>query len=389
MVFHQKRIKSNTRIAFLDQAETLGGAERFILDFFASLTFPDYKKCPSIIIGAKNKKYRKNIPTEIPMYYFDFPSVRAKGILKIFRLIPLLLSAQKLKTKLNQYKVTTVFSNTPRTSFVMFLTKKIFKTKQKWVLMIHDFSIPGWILKQMAESCNTIVINSIPTRNYVRKNIRNHNFPKIKIVENSIPCEKIPKAIPPKKIKNILMLGRIDPQKGQLYALEAADLLLERNPELRFKIVGSPFEEDPRTKEYEKKIKTFAKERSLSNVSFQNEVESPFEAIEKCDCLLALPTEPESFGRIVIEALSMGKLVLSFDETGPREILKNYGHFLQKSTEELLIEKKNSMSLAEKIGFFADNPEKIKIYTEKARAFVEKNFSNQETKKRLIEALLN
>jgi glycosyltransferase involved in cell wall biosynthesis len=387
--FVDKQIPENTKIAFLDQAETLGGAERFLIDFFDSLTFPDYKQCPSIVIGAKNSKYREKIPSSIPLYDFDFPAVRGNGLLKYTRVFPLIASARKLKQRLQEYKATTVFSNTPRTSFVMLFAKMIWRTPQKWIVMIHDFSIPKFILRMISKYCDTVVINSIPTRNYVRTCIREVDFPKIKIVENSIPLAKIPQANPPKNIQKILMLGRIDPQKGQLYALEAADLLLERNPDLQFTIVGSPFEQDERTTQYNEKIQKFAQERSLTNVTFQSEVDSPFEAIQKCDCLLALPTEPESFGRIVIEALSLGKLVLSFDETGPREILKNYGHFLNTSIDLLFVDSQNSMSLAERIGYFADNPEASIPYTQKARLFVEQNFSSEETKKRLIEAILD
>ncbi len=378
--------KKKNMIAFLDQGETLGGTERFLLDFINSLSQEDQKRNPSIVLGGSSRKYRERIPETIPIYSFSFPSVKGNLFTKIWRLFQIISSAQKLNKKLKTEQITTVFSNTPRTSFVMFFAKILWRTRSRWIVMIHDFSIPGKILSRIVAQCNTVVVSSTAARNYVHAHIRPKDYKKIKIVENSVDVDALPNISTPTEIKNILMLGRIDPQKGQKYALEAADLLLERNPDLQFKIVGSPFEKDERTVRYNQEIHEFVKERELSNVSFQEEVSNPFEVIAQCDCLLALPTQPESFGRIVIEALAMGKLVIVFRETGPKEIMQSYEQFIGVSVKPLVIEK-NAMTLAETIGHFADHPDDSHIYTEKAREFVRKQFSAQESKKRLLHIL--
>lgn len=377
--------KNKTQIAFLDQGETLGGSERFLLDFFRSLGKSDFHRFSFSVFGGYHPQYQKMCPSEIQKRILVYPSVQGKGFKRIKNVWNLFKTAKKIQKKFQQEDIEQVFSNTPRTHFVMLLAKMFFREKRPWHVMIHDFTIPAPILRKIALYADTLIVNSTPTRNYVRETIASKHFSKMRIVENTVDTKIIPPCPPPASIEKILLIGRLDPRKGQKYALEAADLLLERNPELRFWIVGSPFEQDPRTIKYAQELKTFAQERDLKNVEFYPEVNSPFETLHKSDLVLVLPTEPETFGRVVIEALSMNKLVLSFDETGPREILKNYEHFLGYSTQDLLVESQNTMDLAEKIAFFADHPELIRKYTEKAREFIESSFSPFETKKRLLE----
>jgi len=374
---------------FLEQAETLGGAERFTLDFFHSLSPTELRQLSPLVIGAKSKEYRDVLPERIDVQAFLFPSVRGGSFGKIKAVFSLLQSAWRLRKLAKTHNARQFFSNTPRTHFVMFLAKTFFFLPGKWIVMIHDFTIPKFLLHNIARRCDIIIANSTPCREYLRRHIRKSDYRKMRLIENGIDFRKIPDGSVPQEIKNILLIGRIDPRKGQMFALQAADLLQERNPDIQFFIVGSSFSEDPRTVAYEQKIRTFAKDRNLQNVHFLDEVDDPFQTMNEADCVLALPTEGETFGRIVTEGLAMQKLVLVFDETGPSDILKNFEQFVETKTQKkrphsLLVEKQNAMSLAERIGFFADHPQEAHPFTENARAFVEKQFSIEETRKQLF-----
>ena len=259
--------------------------------------------------------------------------------------------------------------------------------------MMHDFTTPKYLLRLMTRKATDIIVNGMPSREDTRQKIKTHDHKKIKIVENGIDCHSLPEAQPSRQVQTIMIIGRIDPRKGQLFALEAMDLLAERNPDLMLEVVGSSFPGDTRTVEYEQQLKSFAKQRSLSNVRFIAEVNDPFAAMSKADLILVLPTEPETFGRVTTEALSMGKLVLAFDRTGPREILQQFERFLidQSGTAlpcSLRIPADNAMSLAETIGYFADHIEDVQLFTPHARAFIEKSYPLSETKKRLVNILL-
>ncbi len=372
---------------FLDQGEFLGGAERFLVDFFQNLNSLEKKQISPLILGGKSQKYQKFM-AGVPIEDFTFPSVKGNIFYKFFAIFHLLWTAWKLKKVIHSKKTRTIFSNTPRTHFVMLLAKSIFGIKGRWVCMFHDFTVPKFLVKAIGNTADVLIANSMPTRNFLRNCIANKNYDKIQIVENGIDFTQIPNPICPKEIKNILILGRIDPRKGQFFALEAADILQKTHPNLNFTFVGNPVASDPATLKYQKKCQDFVRFRKLKNVQFVPEVENPFETILKFDLALFLPTERETFGRVVIEALALGKLVLSFDMTGPRETLKNYEHFLRYPKTSVLIEGQNAKALAEKIAFFVDHPSEIKLFTEKARPFVEKNFSLEETRKRLVGILV-
>lgn len=377
---------------FLDQGETLGGAERFLLDFLERLTEKETAKLKPVLIGAKHEKYREKVHGKVAFLDFQYPSVRAKGFGKIFKGLGLMNSARKF-TKLvrsyqNNRRQPVVWANTPRTIFLSYLAKRFFSLDCQLIIMIHDFTIPDFLLRRIAKIADKIVVNSVLTRQKVRETVKKSDHAKISIIENGIDFRSIPKATRPKKIESIVVIGRIDPRKGQKYAIEAADLLLERNPDLNFFIVGSPFAEDQRTVDYDQEIKAFADERKLKNLFFIDEVDDPFEAFAKADLVLVLPTEPETFGRVTIEALSQGKMVVAFDQDGPKQVIESFAKFAKANPELMLCEVGNAMTLAEKIGYFADNPDETEIYTKNARKFTEKYFDFVETKKRILNLLL-
>jgi glycosyltransferase involved in cell wall biosynthesis len=378
---------------FLDQGETLGGAERFLLDFLKNLTPSQLRRLDPVIVGGKLKKYKQTLSSQIPILDFSYPSVRGNLGKKCIRVFQLIQAAKKFSSLARKENAHVFFSNTPRTHFVMWLAKKLFFLKGKWIVMNHDFTVPRMLLRKISSTADILIANGMPSRTFLKKNISLHDQKKIQIIENGIDFSTISDIKPAKEIQRILMLGRIDPRKGQIFAAQAADLLQERNPDLEFIFVGASFSEDERTVYYEKKLHQFVRDRDIRNIKFTGEVSDPFLEIEKSDCLLALPTEPETFGRIVIEALALGKFVLAFDETGPREILKQFENFLnQKKIVQnfsLLVEKQNAMSLAESIGYFADNPEQVSRYTTLAHEYVKKNFNLQETKKRLFHTILD
>ncbi len=378
------------KIAFLDQAEFVGGAEHFLLDFFETLSPTDIRRLRPIIIGAEAKNYKKRLPQNIPIQNFDYPGVKGGKINKILAVIKLLLAAIKLKKTLKQHKIKTVFTNTPRTHFIMWFVHSL-GWKGQWITMFHDFTTrPEILIKSIGRKANTVIANSVPTRNWLRKNFDEKDHSKIRIVENGVNFQKITATNETQQVLKVLNIGRIDPRKGQIYFAEAADLLLERNPDLKFTILGDSVKTNPDTIKYEKEIQDFIDKRKLNNLVLKPSVENPLETINQFDAVVFTPTEPETFGRVVIEALSLGKLVIAFDQTGPREIIRQYlKEFSALSNEEIpLVEVNNAMSLAESIGFFADNPESVKKLTQKAQSFVKKHFDLEITKKHLMDILL-
>ncbi len=363
---------------FLDQGEMLGGAERFLLDFFPVISSAEMRRLHPIIVGAMSDEYRKFLPENIEIRSFQWPSVRGN---KIMAMGQLFLAARKLTYLARVEHATQVFANTPRTMFVAYLAKKFFRMPAKMVVMIHDFTVPKRLLGRILRIADIIVVNSIPTRKYALTQLPKNQQSKLRIVENGVDFSRIPETSPVKRLAKILMIGRIDPRKGQKFSVEAAASL----PKIQFRIVGSPFPGDQRTMDYDCDIRDFVRQKKLENVKFIPEVSDPFSEMAQADLILALPTEPETFGRIVTEALACGRPVIAFDRTGPGDILWQFEK--QEKISSLRVEPDNTEDLIEKLTYLLAHPKEVEKIARVARKFVEKNYPLSETAKRLIGVL--
>lgn len=382
------------KTVFLDQGEFLGGAEYFLLDFLNQLSPTELRRLNPVVLGGKSEAYQKALPARVERQDFLLPAVKGGRIAKVKGLFKLLITAKKLKKQLKTQQVTQIFTNTPRAHLVVLLLKKVWGWSGDWIVMVHDFTTkPEKLLTYIGAQAHIVIANSMPTRNWLKKALQPQDHKKLKIIENGVVVKS--EISPAKQLMSVINLSRIDARKGQQYFAEAADLLQDRNPDITFEIVGDSVVEDEPTVVYEQAVRQFAKDRSLQNLKFKPAVSDPLATIKQFDALVFTPTEPETFGRVVIEALSLGKLVIAFDQTGPKEILEHYERWLIKTKgfapKEplwLLVEANNAMSLAERIAYFADNPHEVEIYTAHAAEFVRKNYSLDETKKRLLETFL-
>lgn len=375
--------KTGYPLFFLDQGEFLGGAERFLLDFLNTLKPSDLKSITPIVIGAQSDAYRDQIK-KIKIINFSYPSVRGSLIKKCIALFRILLKASQLKTCFPKKGHFIIFSNSPRTHFVMYLARVIFRVPGKWICMFHDFTLPPFLLKQISSAADVLMANGEPMNAWLEAQLYAKDLKKIQHVSNGIDFKKIP---PPRislEIKKILILGRIDPRKGQMYALQAANIVQQKYPNVIFSFVGSPVPGDARTQSYDQKLHRYKREHKMKNVTFVSEVATPFQTLLAADLVLFLPTEPETFGRVVIEALALGKLVLAFDETGPREILHAFIASLKNTSHTLITPSKNVKALAAKILYFMEHAEEAQKIMKSAQAFVKKKYCLKTTKRRLL-----
>ena len=375
-------------VFFLDQGEFLGGAERFLLDFFTTLKEEDLKKIEPIIVGAKNESYQEQIK-HLKRQDFYYPSVRGGKLKKFTALFRLLVASWRLKRLFPKEEPFIIFSNSPRTHFVMYLARVFFRTKGKWICMFHDFTIPKFLLKRIGQTADILIANGEPMKTFLKNNLSHPDQKKIKVMYNGIDFSAIPETKVPNGLRKILSIGRIDPRKGQIYALQAADIVHKKYLHIEFGFVGSPVVGDSRTQDYDKKLREYRRINKMENIKFIPEVADPFETILKYDAILFTPTEPETFGRVVIEALALGKLVIAFDETGPREILNAYADFLGVCSSLFLVPRKDAGALAERIQYFVKNFSEAKPLMERGREFVKSRYSLEKTKMKMMEILKN
>lgn len=132
------------------------------------------------------------------------------------------------------------------------------------------------------------------------------------------------------------MLARLQRYKGQHVLVAAMPQLLERIPDLQVVLVGGVHAIEP---EFSGQLLRLARrlgvEERLHLPGFTNE---PLAWLQSFD-LLAHPSDPsEGFGLVVVEAMALGKPVVSSEVGGPREIIRTGidGLLVPPSRPELL-----------------------------------------------------
>ena len=155
-------------------------------------------------------------------------------------------------------------------------------------------------------------------------------------------------------------MGRVDPTKRPEWVEYAADKL----PEVNFKIKGP--------------IQGYTDFKSdFTNLKIENRKYTPEDFIEELDKadIFVLPSVRESFGLVLVEAMSRGKIAISSDTKGANDIIENGENgFIIINEEELV----------EAIEYSYNNWSQLKNIREKAIETAT-NYDERKTTKKLIE----
>ena len=162
-----------------------------------------------------------------------------------------------------------------------------------------------------------------------------------------------------------LVLGSIEPRKGQDVFMEAVKALPgEMHQVAEFHLLG-------RVMDLEFGANVQAAAAGLPNVFLDGPCEhtEALEAIEGCDVLVC-SSRDETMPVTILEALSLGKAIVSTDVGGIGEILTD-------GKDALLVRPENPVDLASGMRRLCDNPELVQELGRNARATFEKNFTQE------------
>lgn len=166
---------------------------------------------------------------------------------------------------------------------------------------------------------------------------------KMDLVYNGVPVEKyrledVSRFEAP--ITRILLAGRISVQKGQMDAIKAVELLIQRGIDnVSLTLVGQG-----ETKEYLEYVKSYVKEHGLEQkVCILEHHDDLRELRRQCDIGLTC-SKKEAFGRVTVENMLARMLVIGANTGGTVEIVKD-------GYNGLLYKEGNPKSLAERIEY--------------------------------------
>lgn len=202
-------------------------------------------------------------------------------------------------------------------------------------------------------------------------------------IADGVPGEKIIVATPPaipETISNELIqslnkqyrtdkdtlfigiFGRITPWKGQREFIEAANIALASNKNIKFFIVGDVT--DSSQAYFDQIQQQITKLGIENNIVFTGYIENIYDYYELMDIVLHTSVEPEPSGRVIFEAMSQGKVVIASSLGGPKE-------FIEHNVDGFIIDPLDSPAIASTILELASDPSKRSEFGERARKKME------------------
>lgn len=158
----------------------------------------------------------------------------------------------------------------------------------------------------------------------------------------------------------IISVGRLEEEKDFVSLIKIFEILHKKNNSLKLKIVG----DGKQRKELEELVNNLNLQK---NVMFtgrlqQEQVENE---ILKSD-LFVLTSHKESFSLVLVEAMSLGVPVISFDiDVGPRELISN-------GKNGYLINNRNIISMVDKIDELLKNKQKLEVMASNSLSVAQK-----------------
>lgn len=177
------------------------------------------------------------------------------------------------------------------------------------------------------------------------------------------------------KIK-ILMIGRLLKQKGVLEYISAAEIIKSLSPEVEFEIAGW-IDDNPDSISNEE-FENLKKSKYIKYLGKLNDVK---ESLIKCS-IFVLPSYREGTPRTVLEAMAIGRAIITTNAPGCREtVIHGYNG--------LLVEPKNVDSLVNSLKYMINNPSFIMLMGRNSRIIAEKKYDVNIITSQIIKIIKN
>jgi len=174
------------------------------------------------------------------------------------------------------------------------------------------------------------------------------------------------------------IVGQLIRWKGQDTFLRAAHMVLRKVPNALAFVVGEAPEGN---NEFEIELKRLAAELGISeSVVFTGFRSDTPQVMKMLDVIVHASSLPEPFGRVIVEAMAVGRPVVATGPGGPSEIIRS-------GDTGFLVEPGDPAAMAERINELLEHPELASRMGERAAADVNARFSATTQASRFSEIL--
>ena len=204
---------------------------------------------------------------------------------------------------------------------------KLYKPDQILIKNVEcNISISNWLNQELLGNKATVIHNGIEVEKY--KNLTEASGNKKGIIE-------------------VGLIGRISPIKGQDIFIKAAKLVLEKNKNFHFKIIGDI--DNSYYKEYKSGLLSLVTDYQLNdNLEFSGYTEDVIGTLRNID-ISVIPSLREPFGRVIVESMACCKPVIATNVGGSLDIITD--------KTGILVPVNNPGALANAILFLGINPD--------------------------------
>lgn len=180
-----------------------------------------------------------------------------------------------------------------------------------------------------------------------------------------------------RRIRSIGVVGRVEPEKGQMEFTAAARILAAEFPDCRFVVAGAPLFSGP---QYLEAVKKAARMLPIQFIGWQDNIATVF---SKLDLLVVPSTDVDSTPRVVIEAFSAGIPVVAFSAGGIPEIVED-------GNTGFLASERSAAALAARIrSVLRMDPARLREVLERARQTWRERFALERFQRDVADVILD
>lgn len=236
---------------------------------------------------------------------------------------------------------------------------------------IYGLYVKYMYKKALSKVNNCFFLNSDDVSDFINmKLIKKEKVVKINGIGVNLDKFKYSEVVPN---KSVLMIARLIKNKGIIEYCEAAEIVKKTHPECHFTLVGQ---------ESELKAKDLEKYTAVGTIEYLGTRTDIYDLL-KINSIYVLPSHREGLPMSTMEALAVGRPVITSDVPGCREtVVEGYNGYIVK--------KGDAIDLADKIIKMINlSDEDIIMLCRNSRKLAEDKFDSKVINKRILDVLLN
>lgn len=305
------------KILIVDQFAQIGGAQRCLLDLLPAFQQRNWQLRVATAGEGLFPQTIRSLAIDVDVLPECLLSSIHKGMTETCRYLRWCSKASRLLAQLAaEFKPDLLYVNGPRlippitllarrtrTPAVFHAHSRVTQTTALWALRAHLRF--GWA--RVISCCR-----------YVADSLRPYILPeRLDIVYNGVPDRGIfPR--PPSRVPVIGVVGRIEPEKGQLEFVRAVRLVHSKLPNSRFVVVGAPLLS--KSDIYLRQTVEESTGLPITFTAWQDDITS---VLHDLDILVVPSCSYDATPRIVMEAFSAGTPVVAFSSGGIPELIED------------------------------------------------------------------